>query len=226
MFTGLIAEVGHVLSSERRGAARRITVAAPHSSRSLKRGDSIAVSGVCLTATSVSKGHSFSADVAQETLRRTSLGTQHKGALVNLELPMRSGARLGGHIVQGHVDGVGTLLSLTTTGPAKGGRNGNARTERRDWWLRLELPKGLEHYVVEKGSITVEGISLTVARISDREVTIAVIPHTYGATNLRSLRPGDPVNIEVDVLAKYADKMAATRRGGAITLERLIGEGF
>ena len=226
MFTGLIAEVGHVLSSERRGATRRIMIDAPHSSRGLRRGDSIAVSGVCLTATSVSKGRSFSADLAQETLRRTSLGTLRKGAFVNLELSMRSGARLGGHIVQGHVDGVGTLLSLTPAASAGTERNGSTRTKSRDWWLRIELPQGLERYVVEKGSITVEGISLTVARIADRQVTIAVIPHTYSVTNLRSLQPGYPINIEVDVLAKYADKMAATRPSSAITLERLIREGF
>jgi riboflavin synthase len=224
MFTGLIEEVGHVLGNDQRGATSRITVHAKRSSRVLKRGDSIAVSGVCLTATSVSKGHSFSADLAQETLRRTSLGMLHKGAVVNLELPMRSGARLGGHIVQGHVDGVGKLLSLAPTKPRAD--NGTRRAKGNDWWLRIELPKGLERYVVEKSSITVEGISLTVAKIAGREVTIAVIPHTYRVTNLRSLQPGDPLNIEVDVLAKYAEKMAATRQTSAITLERLIGEGF
>lgn len=226
MFTGLIEEVGHVLSSEQQGSMRRITIAAGRSLRALKRGDSIAVSGVCLTVTAVSKGRWFSAELAQETLARTSLGRLDTGAIVNLELPLRSGARLGGHIVQGHVDGVGKLLALTsaTMGPSRS--NGGSRGKTGDWWLRIELPSGLDRYVVVKGSITVEGISLTVAKIRGHELTIAVIPHTYKATNLRSLRPADLLNIEVDVLAKYAEKVAAARQSSTVTLERLLGEGF
>lgn len=226
MFTGLIEEVGHVLRSQQHGAVRRITIAAPRSSRALEGGDSIAVSGVCLTATAVFKGRSFAADLAQETLSRTSLGELRTGALVNLELPMRSGARLGGHIVQGHVDGVAKLLSLMPAAKAAGRRNNKDSRNSGDWWLRIELPTGFERYVVEKGSITVEGISLTVAKIATRQVTIAVVPHTYKATNLRSLKPRDAMNIEVDVLAKYAEKMLSTRPTSAITLERLVREGF
>ena len=226
MFTGLIEEVGHVLRSEQDGAVRRITIAAPRTSRALKRGDSIAVSGVCLTATAVFKGRSFAAELAHETLARTSLAARHKGALVNLELPMRSGARLGGHIVQGHVDGVGKLLSLEPATKVAGRTNGSDRSSKSDWWLGIQLPAGLERYVVEKGSITIEGISLTVAEITGRSVTIAVIPHTHRATNLRTLKPGDPLNIEVDVLAKYAEKRASARQSSAISLERLIREGF
>jgi riboflavin synthase len=214
MFTGLIGEVGSVseLSSGRRRS--RMIVAAPHTSRALKVGDSIAVSGVCLTAVQVDRGKSFSADLAQETLARTSFSRIRKGARVNLELPLQSGARLGGHSVQGHVDGVGQLISL------------HSIPEAADYWLTIALPKALLRYVVEKGSITIEGISLTVARIQNNKVTIAIIPHTYKVTNLRWLQPGAALNIEVDVLAKYAAKMTAARESSAITMRRLIAEGF
>jgi riboflavin synthase len=149
-------------------------------------------------------------------LRRTSFATITKGSRVNLELPMRSDELLGGHIVQGHVDGVGRLLSLAPVSMKK----------ESDWWLRVEVPQELTRYIVEKGSITVEGISLTVAKISASEVAIAIIPHTYSATNLNSLGTGSPLNIEVDVVAKYAEKMLAAKPRSSITLERLIAEGF
>lgn len=213
MFTGLIEEVGRIQQVENgRGTSRlRVTAAV---AGELKKGDSIAVSGVCLTAVEVGP-KSFAADLAQETLARTSLSRLGKGALVNLELPMKSGARLGGHLVQGHVDGVGKVLSLKKI---KG---------KDDYWLRIGLPADLQRYVVEKGSIAIEGISLTVADIQESEISVAIIPHTYKATNLSSLQAGDLVNVEVDVLAKYAEKMAETAaQKSSITLERLVEEGF
>jgi riboflavin synthase len=217
LFTGLIQETGEITSVEKLpteggGAATRITVSALRLSPELAVGDSIAVSGVCLTAVDI-RNRQFSADLAQETLQRTSLGQLHKGSLVNLELPARAQDRLGGHIVQGHVDGAGSLLGLEKI---QGGE---------DWRLKLKIPDGLARYVVPQGSITIEGISLTVARIDRDQVEIAIIPHTYQATNLHSLRPGDLVNIEVDVLAKYAEKMA---RGaaGKLTVEGLVKRGF
>lgn len=226
MFTGLIQEVGEVAAVEQRGSTKRLTVKAGASSRKLKLGDSVAVSGVCLTAVEVTRGRSFSADLAQETLRRTSLSALAHGARVNLELPMRSGEPLGGHIVQGHVDGVGRLLSLSKASAAKQKKNNSKSHAASDWWLRVEVPRELTRYIVEKGSITIEGISLTVAKIEGNEVSIAIIPHTYAATNLNSLRAGSLLNIEVDVVAKYAEKMLQSKPATNITIERLTEEGF
>src|SRR5438094_1058050 len=166
MFTGLIEEIGTIAAFDH--ASKRLTVKAAHTSRGLRRGDSVAVSGVCLTAVEVRRGKSFSADLAAETLERTSLGRLRAGACVNLELPIRAGTPLGGHIVQGHVDGVGKLLSLTSAIPHDADHG--ARRDH-DRWLRVRLPRGLSKYVVEKGSITLEGISLTVAKITGDEVT-------------------------------------------------------
>ncbi|MGH9580895.1 MAG: riboflavin synthase [Terriglobales bacterium] len=219
MFTGLIEEVGRVERVARAAGKRRrgtwsLEVGAQLVARELKRGDSVAVSGVCLTAVAV-RGEGFRADLAEETVNRTSISRLQKGALVNLELPMKAGGRLGGHVVQGHVDGVGRLLELR---PVEGGE---------DYWLRAEVPQELARYVVFKGSITIEGISLTVARVVGNEVTCAIIPHTYKATNLHSLRPGDILNLEVDILAKYAEKMFAGEAVPSnVNLERLIREGF
>lgn len=220
MFTGLIAEVGKIAAVRRLpariktgGAFTRITVTAGSIPSEVKTGESVAVSGVCLTAVE-SGGGRFSADLAQETLERTSLGQLTKGSLVNLELPARAQDRLGGHVVQGHVDGIGKLLRLERD---QGGE---------DWRLEIEIPLSLAKYVVPQGSIAVEGISLTVARIDGGRVEIAIIPHTYQATNLRALRPGDPLNIEVDVLAKYAEKMAQGKRAGSLTIAELVRRGF
>src|SRR5438105_9823645 len=212
MFTGLIQEVGRIAAMEQRGATRRVTVAAPQSSRTLNVGDSIAVSGVCLTAVRIDAGKSFAADLAQETLSRTSLSRIARGAQVNLELPMRSGEPLGGHIVQGHVDGVGRVLSLSRVSEHA------STVEQSDWWLRIQIPAELTRYVVEKGSITIEGISLTVAGIEGAEVSVAIIPHTYSATNLKSLQAGDLLNVEVDVLAKYAEKIMQPKPSAKITI--------
>ena len=217
MFTGLIEEIGTVAAFDR--ADKRLTVNSARTSRALRRGDSIALSGVCLTAVEVRRGKSFSADLAAETLARTSLGRLRAGACVNLELPLRAGTPLGGHIVQGHVDGVGKLLSLTSAIPHDADHGARHNHDR---WLRVRLPDGLSKYVVEKGSITLEGISLTVAEIAGAEVTVAIVPHTYRATNLHGLRPGDALNVEVDVLAKYAEKRSQSN----ITLKRLKAEGF
>jgi riboflavin synthase len=219
MFTGLIQETGTIVevrtlaSSADRAALRRVTVSAGSIPPELKLGDSVAVSGVCLTAVEI-RGKQFSADLAEETLERTSLGRLQAGSLVNLELPARAQDRLGGHVVQGHVDGTGTLLEL------------NKIKDGEDWRIVIEIPHGLSKYVVNQGSITVEGISLTVARIEANRVEMAIIPHTYQATNLRALRPGDAVNIEVDVLAKYAEKMAQGTVPGKLTISELIQQGF
>jgi riboflavin synthase len=217
LFTGLIQATGEVTSFEKLPAQRgdavtRITVSALRLGPELAVGDSIAVSGVCLTAVDI-RNLQFSADLAQETLERTALGQLRKGSLVNLELPARAQDRLGGHIVQGHVDGVGSLLGLEKI---QGGE---------DWRLKVKIPAGLAKYVVPQGSITVEGISLTVAKIDNDQLEIAIIPHTYQATNLHSLSRGDPVNIEVDVLAKYAEKMSQGTAGN-LSIAGLIKSGF
>ena len=218
MFTGLIQETGEVaelqrIAADKSNTVTRITVKAKQIPRELRTGDSVAVSGVCLTALEIGE-QQFSADLAQETLERTSLLRLKTGSLVNLELPARAQDRMGGHVVQGHVDGTGKIASLEKI------------KYRDDWRLVVEIPQELEKYVVPQGSITVEGISLTVAAIADGRVEIAIIPHTWQATNLRALRVGDPVNIEVDVLAKYAEKMAKGRASGGLTVADLVRLGF
>jgi len=213
MFTGLIAETGRVAALRRNGGKTRISISAKHIPAELKVGDSVAVSGVCLTAVTCSR-REFSADLAQETLQRTSLGALRKGSSVNLELPARAQDRLGGHVVQGHVDGIGRLRNLEKIKGAD------------DWRLTMEIPEGLERYVVPQGSITVEGISLTVAKISGHVVEIAIIPHTYKATNLPTLSAGSPLNIEVDVLAKYAERISVARPASKFTVGDLVRRGF
>jgi riboflavin synthase len=219
MFTGLIQETGKIVSlrklAPRAGGAAltRITVSAGAIPSTLKKGDSVAVSGVCLTAVDLQSDR-FSADLAAETLQRTSLGGLQPGSLVNLELPARAQDRLGGHIVQGHVDGVGKLISLKKI------------AQGEDWRLALEIPEELGRYVVPQGSITVEGISLTVAKIEGNHIEIAIIPHTYQATNLQALQAGNSLNIEVDVLAKYAEKMARKKSAGKLSVADLMRQGF
>jgi riboflavin synthase len=196
MFTGLIQATGTVLSVTTTAGATRITIATPDLAPRLAQGDSIAVSGVCLTALAITDSH-FSADLAAETIARTTLSHLAPGRTVNLELPTPAGSPLGGHVVQGHIDGTATLVALDPITP-------DAPTT--DWRLTLQLPPELIRYVVPQGSITVEGISLTVAAIRGHEVQIAIIPHTYLATSLRTYPPGSPLNIEVDVLSKYAER--------------------
>ena len=224
MFTGLIAETGSVLRVEPRAGTTRMRIAAPTLARRLALGDSIAVSGVCLTALAL-EPEAFEADLAQETLDRTSLSRLRNGSVVNLELPTPAGTPLGGHVVQGHVDGVGRLHSL--------GAVVEGAPEHTDWLLRVMAPPSLSRYVVEKGSIAIEGVSLTVAAAELQPdgatlVTVAVIPHTYRATNLRALTAGDEVNLEVDVLAKYAEQERRLRAAAAsrITETSLIAAGF
>jgi riboflavin synthase len=214
MFTGIVEEVGRVTGIEQRGENRRITVAAANVTAELKTGESVAVSGVCLTALDIKPG-SFCADLAPETWERTSFSRMHEGALVNLELPMKADGRFGGHIVQGHVDGVGELIALERI------------ADSENWWLRIELPHEVEKYTVYKGSISIEGISLTVAELEGRSCTVAIIPHTVEMTNLNSLRPGDPVNLEADLIAKYVEKMMGREPAESVlTVEELVQQGF
>jgi riboflavin synthase len=214
MFTGIIEEVGRVTRIEERGENRRITVAAKNVSKDLKPGDSVAVSGVCLTAIDI-KPESFCADLAPETWMRTSFSRMQEGTLVNLELPMKADGRFGGHIVQGHVDGVGKLIALERI----------ANSE--NFWLRLELPRDVEKYTVHKGSISIEGISLTIAELEGKNCTVAIIPHTVEMTNLKSLKPGDPVNLEADLIAKYVEKMMNNEPAeSSLTVEELVRQGF
>ncbi|HEX6496932.1 MAG TPA: riboflavin synthase [Acidobacteriaceae bacterium] len=222
MFTGLIQETGSVLHIEQRGGVHHITIHAPTLAARLHLGDSVAVSGVCLTALAIGpegQPDRFEADLAEETVRRTSLSQLAPGALVNLELPTPAGTPLGGHVVQGHVDGVGRLLALRPVSP------GNDST---DWWMELEVPKGIQPYVVEKGSIAIEGISLTVARWDGERASVAIIPHTYAHTNLRTHRPGDLLNLEADVLLRHAAQMRGQEqeRSPALTLSFLITNGY
>jgi riboflavin synthase len=225
MFTGLIESTGAILSIEKRSGSQRIAIEAPTLAAKLKTGDSVAVSGVCLTALDIAPPL-FHADLAAETVARTSLTTLAPGSQVNLELPTPAGTPLGGHIVQGHVDATGTLLSLTPI-------DANADPGLTDWWLRIAVPDAVSRYVVEKGSIAIEGISLTVARFERNApegeiVSVAIIPHTYVATNLHTLQPGQPVNLEADVLMKFIEERLKRERTPAfeITLEYLIANGY
>ena len=214
VFTGIVEEVGSITRIEQRGENRRITISAENAPKELKPGDSVAVSGVCLTSLDIKPG-SFCADLAPETWVRTSFSRIHEGALVNLELPMKSDGRFGGHIVQGHVDGVGKLISFDRI------------ADSENWWLDIELPNEVEKYTVYKGSISIEGISLTVAKLEANRCTVAIIPHTVEMTNLHSLKPGDPVNLEADLIAKYVEKMSrGDASASSLTVEDLVQQGF
>ncbi|HET9407702.1 MAG TPA: riboflavin synthase [Candidatus Sulfotelmatobacter sp.] len=214
MFTGIIEEVGRVTRIEELGENRRINVAANITPKQLRTGNSVSVSGVCLTALDI-RPESFCADLAPETWARTSFSRIHEDALVNLELPMKADGRFGGHVVQGHVDGVGKLIGLERI------------ADSENWWLHIELPRDVERYTVYKGSISIEGISLTVAKLEDTICTIAIIPHTVEMTNLKSLKAGDPVNLEADLIAKYVEKMMKDGRSeSSLTIDELIAQGF
>jgi riboflavin synthase len=220
MFTGLIETTGTLLAVTPTEGATRITIAAPTLTARLNTGDSIAVNGVCLTALSIEPNAfppRFSADLAAETIARTTLSRLRPDAVLNLELPTPAGSPLGGHVVQGHVDGTATLLSLNPITPNE---------PHTDWRLRIQLPESLTRYVVPQGSITIEGISLTVASIIGNEVEVAIIPHTYAATSLRTLTPGDSLNIEVDVLSKYAERQQKPHEAFHLTEEYLIANGY
>jgi riboflavin synthase len=198
MFTGLVEEQGSVVGIEALGDSVRLTLRGPLVTSDASHGDSIAVNGCCLTVTDLD-GDAFTADVMQESLRRTALSDLSVGAPVNLERAVAAGARLGGHIVQGHVDGVGSLLE-------------RAPSEHWDV-LRFSLPEELARYVVEKGSITVSGVSLTVVEVNDDSFSVSLIPTTLADTILGTLALGDRVNLEVDIVAKYIERLV--RVGGA-----------
>jgi riboflavin synthase len=219
MFTGLIETTGTVVSLKTLpSGVQRLTVAAPTLAGRWKLGDSIAVNGVCLTAIDLgdeSHPGRFAADLAAETVARTTLTSLTPGALVNLELPTPSGSPLGGHVVQGHVDGTAVIISIVPLHPD---------LDQTDWRLRIALPPQLVAYVIPQGSITVDGISLTVASVHDSEIEIAIIPHTYRSTNLHTLLTGSTVNIETDVLSKYALRHA--EEPITLTVESLIARGY
>ncbi len=219
MFTGIVEEVGKVTKITQRGENRRITVEAKNTPKELGTGQSVSVSGVCLTALDI-QPNSFCADLAPETWTRTSFSRIHEGALVNLELPMKADGRFGGHMVQGHVDGVGKVIAFERIKDSEG-------RDSENWWWRIEIPSDVEKYTVFKGSISIEGISLTVAKLEKNRCTIAIIPHTVELTNLGSLKPGDPVNLEADVIAKYVEKMMKGEPSqNSLTVEDLVQQGF
>jgi riboflavin synthase len=214
VFTGIIEHVGTIesLSSGRSGG--RITIHAPSVALSLAVSNSIAVNGCCLTIASLDKER-FSADLSGETLAKTSFSTLKTSARVNLEQPLTAGKEFGGHFVLGHVDGVGHVAHLNPEGD--------------NWWFGVQVPEDFARYIVPKGSITIDGISLTVARWHKRIAEVAVIPYTYEQTNLRDRKPGDAVNLEADILGKYVERYLEARKAlpaESITLSRLIEEGF
>ena len=198
MFTGIIEEVGRIEAIDTRPTGARLTIACKIVVEDATPGSSIAVNGVCLTALNPTTS-TFEADLAPETLRRTNLGALRPGSLVNLERPLQAAGRLSGHVVQGHVDGTGEFLSFDLLGD-------------NNWWLKILIPEELDRYIVYKGSIAIDGISLTVAAIENRVVSVTIIPHTYEQTSLRDHKPGDRVNLECDILAKYVEKMLANSR--------------
>lgn len=217
MFTGIIAEVGRLARLDHIPDGARLVVETGLDLSGVKLGDSIAVNGCCLTAVSLD-GRRFGADVSRETLQRSALNQLRPGSPVNLELALRLSDRLGGHIVQGHVDGVGRVVERAQVGDG--------------WDVTIELPEALLPTVVEKGSIAIDGISLTIARLAGRRVTIAVIPHTWQGTNLASLSVGAGVNIETDVIGKYVVRALSFQGrgsdggGGGLTMERLAELGY
>jgi riboflavin synthase len=214
MFTGLVEYVGTIESLDFSNAGGRVRVNAGPLADGLAKSGSIAVNGCCLTAVDISGG-TFAADLSGETLQRTSLGEINPGTRVNLERPLTAMKELGGHFVQGHVDGVGRVARL--------------ESEDANWWFGVRVPDELARYVARKGSIALDGISLTVAGWHDGIVETAIIPFTYEHTNLCSLRMGDAVNIECDVLAKYVERMMEARRettASRLSVARLVEEGF
>ena len=200
MFTGIVEELGEVTAVEPQGDSCRLTVRGPKVTEDAREGDSIAVNGVCLTVVR-NDGSTFTADVMAETLRRSSLAGSAPGTRVNLERAVRLSDRLGGHLVQGHVDGTAPVVSVTPL----------------EHWtvVRVGLPADLARYVVEKGSITVDGVSLTVSAVADDWFEVSLIPTTLSATTLGTRSPGDVVNLEVDVTAKYVEKLLRAHTGGA-----------
>jgi riboflavin synthase len=213
MFTGIIEELGTVEALETRPAGARLKVRCATVLPDMAIGSSIAVNGVCLTAVDARAG-SFSADLAPETLRRSNLGDLRAGSRVNLERPLLPTGRLSGHIVQGHVDGTGEFLALEALG-------------EDNWWLRIRVPADLDPFLVYKGSIAIDGISLTIAALEGDALSVTIIPHTYRNTTLGTYRPGARVNIECDILAKHVEKLLRkldTKSG--MTIDRLQEQGY
>ncbi|PWU10101.1 MAG: riboflavin synthase [Terriglobia bacterium] len=213
MFTGIIEELGTVASVDARAAGSRLRVACHTVMEDMREGASIAVNGVCLTAVDL-RSDSFAADLAPETLRRSNLGVLRPGSRVNLERPLSPSGRLSGHIVQGHVDGTGEFLSLD----ALGGEN---------WWLRIRVPGELDAFLVFKGSIAIDGISLTIAALEADVLSVTIIPHTYRNTTLAGYGPGAKVNLECDILAKHVEKLLRKiETKTALTVESLRENGY
>ena len=240
MFTGIVERTGTIVGLVETGGMHRLTVAAPGFAGLLREGDSLAVSGVCLTALDVAgaaanpdTGGLFYADLAAETLKKTALGSLAAGAVVNLEMPTAAGAPLGGHIVQGHVDGTGELVSLE---PVVAETHADFSRETTDWTLKVRVPAHVRQWMVLKGSVALEGISLTIADFDGEVVSIAILPLTYWRTNLHTLRVGAPIHVEADVLVKLAAIQIATRLEAEAKLKReaeldlteawLVAEGF
>ena len=215
MFTGIIEHLGTISALSAGTTGGRVTIHVPTLSGQLKVSDSIAVNGCCLTVVSVD-GDLFSADLSGETLNKTSFFELKASSRVNLEQPMTAGKEFGGHFVLGHVDGVGRVTHLTPEG--------------ENWWYGVEIPPGIAPYIVLKGSLAIDGISLTVARWRNLTAEIAIIPLTYERTNIRDRKPGDPVNLEGDILGKYIERYLSARQGGAadssLSIEELIEQGF
>ena len=215
MFTGIIEELGKIASWEKHAGGAKMKVSAQTATKDSNEGDSIAVNGVCLTAIEITP-NSFAADVSAETLHRSTLGNLKIGSKVNLERAVTPSTRLGGHIVQGHVDARGKFVSAVSSGDF--------------WTIRISYPAEIGQYMVYKGSVSVEGISLTIANLSDDSFEIAVIPKTWELTNLSALKSGDEVNLEADVIAKYVERIMLYGRGAekkeAITIEKLTKLGF
>ncbi len=224
MFTGIIEQTGALVSLVDRGGVRRITVKAPGIAARLREGDSLGVSGVCLTALDPDPIY-FHADLAQETLDRTSLGSLQPGARVNLELPTAAGSPLGGHIVQGHVDGCGVMTALDPVIPENSPAFDRQTT---DWTLRVRVPESVRPWMLHKGSVAVEGISLTIADYDGETISIAILPLTYWRTNLHTLTVGAPMNIEADVLVKLAAAQlsAAKKPEFELTASWLVANGY
>ena len=211
MFTGIIEEIGTVRRIEHGAKGARLTIQAKTVLEDTRIGDSIATNGVCLTVVSMT-GDSFSADVMAESLRRSSLGTLQGGSPVNLERAMAANGRFGGHIVSGHIDGTGTIASQ--------------KREDNAVWVKIKTPAPLLRYIVEKGSIAIDGVSLTVAAVTDTDFSVSIIPHTGAQTILLGKKPGNPVNLECDVIGKYVEKLTVPHKTGGISTNFLAENGF
>src|SRR5579863_4852338 len=224
MFTGIIEQTGTLVRLTNRGGVHRITIEAPGIASRLREGDSLAVSGVCLTALDPDPTY-FHADLAQETLDRTSLGALKPGARVNLELPTAAGSPLGGHVVQGHVDGTGMMTALDPVIPPTDPGFDERTT---DWTLKVRVPDNVRPWMVPKGSVAIEGISLTIAGWNSEEISIAILPLTYWRTNLHTLAPGAPLNVEADVLVKLAwqQMQAGKKPAFELTEAWLVANGY